>query len=78
VRRCASTCRAPKPASPSYERYVPGHVESLAEVGDQANGAVERLEAVIGAHALIARKYHDTELSYATVGYGAMAVSRPP
>ena len=36
-----------------HERKVTGHLEYLAEVRDQAGNAGERLEAVLGAYALI-------------------------
>jgi AcrR family transcriptional regulator len=46
-----------------HERQVTDHLEYLAEVGDQAGDAVERLEAVLEAYALIAYEYHGTELA---------------
>lgn len=39
-----------------HERHVSGHLEQLAEVRDQSGDARERLEAVLGAYALIS--YH--------------------
>jgi AcrR family transcriptional regulator len=49
-----------------HERQISGHLEYLAEVRDRAGDAGERLEAVLGAYALIsheARGHHDTELA---------------
>jgi AcrR family transcriptional regulator len=49
-----------------HERQITGHLAYLAEVRDQAGGAVERLEAVLEAYALIShqtRGHHDTELA---------------
>ncbi len=49
-----------------HERQITGHLESLAEVRDQADGAGERLEAVLEAYALIShesRGHHNTELA---------------
>jgi AcrR family transcriptional regulator len=46
-----------------HERQVTRHLEYLAEVGDQAGDAGERLEAVLEAYALIAYEYHGTELA---------------
>ena len=49
-----------------HERQISGHLEHLAEVRDQAGDARERLEAVLGAYALIShesRGHHDTELA---------------
>ncbi len=48
-----------------HERQITGHLEHLAEVRDQAGGAAERLEAVLGAYALISHEshgHHDSEL----------------
>jgi AcrR family transcriptional regulator len=39
-----------------HERQVTGHLEHLAELRDQAGGAVERLEAVLEAYALVSRE----------------------
>src|SRR5215204_4050248 len=46
-----------------HERHVSGHLEYLAEVGDQAGDARERIEAVLKAYALIQHKRHATELA---------------
>jgi len=49
-----------------HERQVTGHLEYLAQVRDQAGDAGERLEAVLGAYALISResqRHHDNELA---------------
>ncbi len=46
-----------------HERQVTGHLEHLAEVRDQAGDAVERLEAVLEAYALISHEHHGTELA---------------
>ena len=49
-----------------HERQITGHLEYLAGVRDQAGDAGERLEAVLGAYALIShesRGHHDTELA---------------
>ena len=46
-----------------HERHVSGHLEYLAEVGDQAGDARERLEAVLEAYALISYEHHGTELA---------------
>jgi AcrR family transcriptional regulator len=49
-----------------HERHIRGHLERLAEVRDQAGDAGERLEAVLGAYALLShesRGHHDTELA---------------
>jgi len=46
-----------------HERQVTGHLEHLAEVRDQAGDAVERLEAVLEAFALISHQHHGTELA---------------
>jgi AcrR family transcriptional regulator len=48
-----------------HERRVAGHLDHLAEVRDRAADAVERLEAVLEAYALIRhemQRHHDTEL----------------
>jgi AcrR family transcriptional regulator len=48
-----------------HERQIAEHLEHLAEVRDQAGSAVERLEAVLEAYALIlhgTHRHHDTEL----------------
>ena len=39
-----------------HERHVAGHLQSLADVRDQAGDAGERLEAVLGAYALISHQ----------------------
>ncbi|MBA2359384.1 MAG: TetR/AcrR family transcriptional regulator [Actinobacteria bacterium] len=49
-----------------HERQIAGHLESLADVRDQAGDAGERLEAVLEAYALIShesRGHHDTGLA---------------
>ncbi|MGH3808742.1 MAG: TetR/AcrR family transcriptional regulator [Pseudonocardiaceae bacterium] len=46
-----------------HERQITGHLEHLAEVRDQAGDAGTRLEAVLGAFALISYERHDTELA---------------
>jgi AcrR family transcriptional regulator len=48
-----------------HERQIAGHLAQLAEVRDEAEGASNRLEAVLEAYALIShgsRSHHDTEL----------------
>ncbi|MBA2446290.1 MAG: TetR/AcrR family transcriptional regulator [Nocardioidaceae bacterium] len=46
-----------------HERQVTAHLEQLAEVRDQAGDAVERLEAVLQAYALISHEQHGSELA---------------
>src|SRR5688500_2306192 len=49
-----------------HERQITGHLEQLAEVRDAASNAGERIEAVLGAYALISHEthgHHDTELA---------------
>ena len=49
-----------------HERQITGHLEYLAGVRDQAGDAGERLEAVLGAYALISHEshgHHDAELA---------------
>lgn len=46
-----------------HERQVISHVEHLAEIRDRAGNAVERLEAVLEAFALISHEHHGTELA---------------
>ena len=49
-----------------HERQVTGHLEYLAQVRDQTDGAAGRLEAVLHAYALISHEshgHHDTELA---------------
>lgn len=46
-----------------HERQVTGHVEHLAEIRDEAGDAVDRLEAVLEAFALISHEHHGTELA---------------
>lgn len=49
-----------------HERLVAGHLEHLAEVRDQTGDPEERLEAVLGAYALIShesRGHHHNELA---------------
>src|ERR671926_328215 len=41
-----------------HERQITGHLEHLAEIRDQADGAGERLEAVLEAYALLSRESH--------------------
>ena len=45
-----------------HERHVDRHLERLAEVRDGAGAAGERLEAVLGAYALICHEHHGVEL----------------
>jgi AcrR family transcriptional regulator len=45
-----------------HERHVDGHLERLAEARDGAGDAGERLEAVLGAYALISHEHHGIEL----------------
>jgi AcrR family transcriptional regulator len=44
-----------------HERQITGHLEYLVEVRDQAGGAVERLEAVVEAYALISHERYSHE-----------------
>jgi AcrR family transcriptional regulator len=49
-----------------HERQITGHLQQLAEVRERPGDAVERLEAVLEAYALIAHEshgHHDTELA---------------
>ena len=49
-----------------HERQITGHLDYLAEVGDQAGDAGDALEAVLEAYAIIShesRMHHDTELA---------------
>ncbi|MBA2277622.1 MAG: TetR/AcrR family transcriptional regulator [Chloroflexia bacterium] len=46
-----------------HERQVTGHLNYLAEVGNQVGDADHRLEAVLEAYALIAYEHHGTELA---------------
>jgi AcrR family transcriptional regulator len=46
-----------------HERQVTRHLEYLAEVRDEADGAGEQLEAVLEAYALIAHEHHGSELA---------------
>ena len=49
-----------------HERQIAGHLEHLARVRDQSDGAGERLERVLEAYALISRdsrRHHDAELA---------------
>ncbi len=49
-----------------HERQIGGHLERLAEVRDQVDGAGNRLGAVLDAYALIShesRGHHDSELA---------------
>ena len=48
-----------------HDRQITGHLQHLAEVRDRAGDAGERLEAVLGAYALISHQshgHHDSEL----------------
>jgi AcrR family transcriptional regulator len=44
-----------------HERGITGHLEYLAEVRDQSVGALDRLEAVLEAYALIDYEHHGSE-----------------
>ncbi|MGI8408137.1 MAG: TetR/AcrR family transcriptional regulator [Actinomycetota bacterium] len=49
-----------------HERQITQHLEELADVRERAGSTAERLEAVLGAYALIcydSRGHHDTELA---------------
>ena len=46
-----------------HERHVTAHLEQLAALRHQAGDAVERLQAVLEAYALIQHEHHDTELA---------------
>ncbi|MGH2411785.1 MAG: TetR/AcrR family transcriptional regulator [Chloroflexota bacterium] len=46
-----------------HDRHVTGHLEYLAELRDQAGDVGERIEAVLGAYALIQRQRHASELA---------------
>jgi len=46
-----------------HERQVAGHLEQLAALRDQAGDAGQRLEAVLGAYALIRHAHRGTELA---------------
>ena len=49
-----------------HERQIAGHLERLGHIRDQAGTPGQRLEAVLGAYALIShesRGHHDTELA---------------
>ena len=46
-----------------HEREVSSHLEHLARVRDEADGAGERLEAVLEAYAFISHEHHGTELA---------------
>ena len=46
-----------------HERHVGGHLEHLAEIRDQSGDARGRLEAVLGAYALIEHKRHASDLA---------------
>jgi AcrR family transcriptional regulator len=45
-----------------HERHVTSHLEQLSALRDQAGDAIERLEAVFEAYALIQHKRHASEL----------------
>jgi len=46
-----------------HERQIARHLDYLAEIRDQADGPAGRLEAVLGAYALIQHEHHGTELA---------------
>ncbi|MEP6661637.1 MAG: TetR/AcrR family transcriptional regulator [Acidimicrobiales bacterium] len=46
-----------------HERQVAGHLQHLAEVGEQVGAAGERLKAVLQAYALHSYEYHGNELA---------------
>jgi AcrR family transcriptional regulator len=46
-----------------HDRHVTGHLAHLAVLRDQGGSAAERLDAVLGAYALIQHKRHATELA---------------
>jgi len=46
-----------------HKRHISAHLEHLAQVRDQAGDASERLEAVLGAFALISFERRDTNLA---------------
>jgi AcrR family transcriptional regulator len=46
-----------------HERHVGGHLELLAEIRDRSEDPRKRLEAVLGAYALIEHRRHAGELS---------------
>ncbi len=46
-----------------HERQVHGHLEQLAEVRDRPGAAIERLEAVLEAYAVMSNQHHATELA---------------
>jgi AcrR family transcriptional regulator len=49
-----------------HERQISGHLEQLVQARDHADGAGNRLEAVLGGYALIAHEshgHHDAELA---------------
>ena len=46
-----------------HERQVTGHLEQLTELRGQAGEAVDRLEAVLEAYALIQHEHHGIELA---------------
>lgn len=46
-----------------HDRHVAGHLAQLAALRDRAGDAVEQLEAVLGAYALIQHKRHATALA---------------
>ncbi len=48
-----------------HEREIAGHLEHLADVRNQPGGAIDRLQAVLAAYALISHEtqaHHETEL----------------
>jgi AcrR family transcriptional regulator len=46
-----------------HERQITGHLKHLAEVRDGAGDPSERLEAVLGAYALMSHTHHGSELA---------------
>ena len=46
-----------------HERQITRHLQQLLQVRDQADSPSGRLEAVLGAYALIRHEHHDTELA---------------
>jgi AcrR family transcriptional regulator len=46
-----------------HERQIDDHLKQLVQVRDQADGAAQRLEAVLTAFAAIAHQRHDTDLA---------------
>jgi AcrR family transcriptional regulator len=46
-----------------HERHVTAHIEQLAALREEAGGAVEKLQVVLGAYAMIQHEHHGTELA---------------